>query len=181
MKKVSIFVPLLLAILAGCGKSTEDISGSAAPMPTVSTQSNSNPAAPVTTPSAVQGKRELSTAEKIALEYVTVFINGADKASKEKFVHEKVHADTQPIFSLGVTSEPAETTYPNPRIIESTTYESNGQKSEIILVQADGNKEIIVLMHESKLGFVFTSNSQDTDFAKAFNEMRSKFKTAAPK
>jgi hypothetical protein len=127
-----------------------------------------------------QGKKSLSANEKSALEYVEVFVNGSDKAAKEKFVADKVHPDIAPIFKLGIGADSTEKVK-NPRVMESVSYEANGLKGETVLVQGDEKKEMIVLLMEGKVGFIFRSDGQDADAQKNYSQLRAQFKTAAPK
>jgi len=127
------------------------------------------------------GGGQASKDEALALDYINTYLNGTDKEAKKKFVEEKVHPEAMPLFAMGISLEiPEKSMYKNPKVIESTEYEKDGEKATIVLLSGtvDGkDKEMIVLTMDGKIGFGFESDSKSESMKKNYDEMRSKFKT----
>ncbi|TQR47117.1 hypothetical protein [Paenibacillus popilliae] len=127
------------------------------------------------------GGGQASKDEAVALDYINTYLNGTDKEAKKKFVEEKVHPEAMPLFAMGMSLvTPEKNMYKNPKVIESTEYEKDGEKATLVLLTGtvDGkDKEIIILTMDGKVGFGFTPDSNSEDMKKNYEEMRSKFKT----
>lgn len=118
-----------------------------------------------------------SASEKASLEYVNVFLNGTDQEKKEKFVEDYVHADIAPLFQMLMAADNGDSQgdeYKNAKVAESTTFKEDGDTVEAVLIQADGDKEVIVLLMEGKIAFAFPKTGENDE---AFNSARSNFKT----
>lgn len=127
------------------------------------------------------GGGQASKDEALALDYINTYLNGTDKEAKEKFVEEKVHPEAMPLFAMGIgLVTPEKNMYKNPKVIESTEYEKDGEKGTLVLLSGtvDGkDKEMIVLTMDGKIGFGFEPDSKSESMKKSYDEMRSKFKT----
>ncbi|MEK3788073.1 hypothetical protein [Paenibacillus sp. FSL K6-1230] len=170
MKK-HIFLCLASAtiILSGCGSqkaSTEPSNAASAP---ISAESSN---------SVVE--KVLTDNEKMALEYINVFLNGSDQEAREAFISNKIHPDVQSLFQLVVNVQVPEVDKLNdPKVIESTEYtDAEGGKDTAILIQGkkgtNPTSELIVLFKDNKITWGIHSN--DEDFAK----LRSSFKEPIP-
>lgn len=130
--------------------------------------------------SACGGGSGSSASEKSALDYVNVFLNGTDKAKKEKFVEDHVHANAAPLFQMALQFEDAEKTEPtlnNPKAVETISYKENGESVDAVLIQGDNDAELIVLLMDGKVTFGF-GNYGDETANENFEAIRSKFKAA---
>lgn len=105
-------------------------------------------------------------------------LNGTDLSAKSKFVEDSVHEDLKVLFTQGVSSVTEEKNrFINPKVVISTEYKpADGSDASITLINNDSDRELIVLIHEVKLGFVFYSNSENENLAIKFNEMRALLK-----
>jgi predicted small lipoprotein YifL len=181
-------VLLLAIVVTGCGQKENPPSGkndpvNAAPAEQPKSQTPSNPTTG-TQQKDGEGKTKLDANEEIALEYINVFLNGNDKDAKEKYLQDKVHPESKPIFqliaSLGM-SQP--NVYREPKVIESVDHTDNGKKLRLVLIRGEddkGKKEAIVSIYEGKLSFVFLPNAiKEEKDKKTYEDIRGKFKSSS--
>lgn len=190
--KLGILIVALLLILSACG--SEDKAKTAPPetQPTIkeegakedgtnveeSKKNDTEAEKPIETS---EEKKTLSEDESLALEYVNIFVNGTNIENKKQFVKNKVHPDVQQIFKLGESSiSPENKRFMNPEVIESIPFSSQGKKGHYVLIHSKDEsgkiKEIIILTADGKVAFGY-SNSPKEDENKAFEKVRSDFKT----
>jgi hypothetical protein len=190
LRKLSVLalsLTISAAILGGCGgndaaktnEPTKEATVNAATEAPVVEATATPEEVKVEEPSSPQEavEKELSAEEKMALDYVNIYLNGTDKEAKKKFVEEQIRPDTQSIFALGQNLVPTEEEmFKNPVVIDEEDYETSGMKGKVVLVQNDAKEELIMLILEGKLGFVYKSGSDEADVKAAFDDMRALFK-----
>jgi len=115
--------------------------------------------------------KSTSSDEQVALDYINQYLNGTVE-ERQKFVSSKVHQDVKAIFELGASFVADEDKkFLNPSVSKSTKYESEGTKGSLVLLTNDSEHEVIALIMEGKLGWVFNSDDKE-----AFDEMKNQFK-----
>ncbi|MDT3427789.1 hypothetical protein J2Z22_003365 [Paenibacillus forsythiae] len=125
--------------------------------------------------------RKLSDSEKIALEYVTVFLNGTDLEAKKKFVADNIYPDVQPIFQLAASQESTESSkLHNPKVLESKDYtDKEGGKNKIVLIEGEKSSvpksELIILIKNNKIGWATGPSNKET-----FDVIRKEFAHPIP-
>lgn len=158
-----------IVILSGCSSQN------------VSTDNSNVASAPISaesTNSVVE--KELTDNEKMALEYINVFLNGSDKEVREAFISEKIHPDVQSFFQLVINVQvPDADKLNDPKVIESAEYtDAEGGKDTAILIQGkkgtNPNSELIVLFKDNKITWGIHSNDED------FTKLRNSFKEPIP-
>ncbi|MNB83173.1 hypothetical protein D3C75_300040 [compost metagenome] len=173
-KKAFLCIVATIVILSGCGSSTTNSekknTTSTGVTPSEATASPSEP-----TP---EPKKKLTASEKLALNYVEIFLNGSDIEAKKKFVSENILPDVQPIFQMAESTEtPENNKLKNPTVIETADYtDKDGGKDKLVLIQGEkssSNSELIIFIKDDKVGWGYSSNDKDKD---AFNEVRKLFK-----
>ncbi|AJS57801.1 hypothetical protein [Paenibacillus sp. IHBB 10380] len=177
MKKAIIFsLMLTFVLLAGCNNNSNNVlTNETATTPQVEgTQTPVEKSEPTVEP---EKEKELTPGEKLSIEYVNTYLNGTDLDAKKKFVDEKVHPDTKQIleFTISMVTEKNKM-FLNPRVVETTDYESAGKKGTLTLMRGDGDKEFIALIMDDKFGWGFISTETDEQMKQSFDEVRTKFK-----
>ncbi|MBP1994053.1 hypothetical protein [Paenibacillus eucommiae] len=199
MKKSLFLWIALIVIIAGCSTpSTKETGATTTPSASPETNVTESPSAS-TSPSPevketekpeqskdnnAKGKSKLSKNEELALEYVNVFLNGEDKEAKDKFVKDHVVPEIQPVFEMaaalgGGPADQGDSTYVNPLVMESVNYDTDGEKAEVILIQADEGKELMIMIIEGKLAMAFNNENSGSEMMEGYADIRAKFKTPA--
>ncbi|MBH5317089.1 hypothetical protein I6N90_04605 [Paenibacillus sp. GSMTC-2017] len=164
MRKNILLASLLaLTLVAGCSNSYETVD----PASKTSTSTNAK---------AKQSVEELAAAEKLALEHVTVFINGSDEETKKKYVEEKIHADSKAAYQIVTEVLSSNQQFVNPKVIETIEPTDNKKADSLTLIRDDNNKEVIVYILEGKMSWAFSSEDESEALMVAFEEARSEFK-----
>lgn len=173
-KKAFICIAATLVILSGCGNSKTSSEETNNTQSTGVTQSETTKSPAESTPEPK--KKKLSASEKLALNYVEIFLNGSDLEAKKKFVVENIHPDVQAIFKMAESTETSENNkLKNPAVVESVDYkDADGKKDKLVLVQgekASSKNEVIIFIKEDKVGWGYSSDDNE-----AFNKVRKLFK-----
>lgn len=126
----------------------------------------------------------VNDSEKLSIEFINVFLNGTNKEEMEKFLKDKIHTDSQPLYQLVVSmgsAEPEKNIYRDPVVVESTKIDDQGKQVDLLLItgkdDAGNNKEIITMINDGKFMIALTANSTAENDKKAYSELREKFKT----
>ncbi|WP_449602750.1 hypothetical protein [Paenibacillus sp. Marseille-Q9583] len=175
--KAFLCIVATIVLLTGCGSSKsnseEKKTTSAEVTQSEATADSSKTAAATPVP-----EKKLSESEKLALDYVEIFLNGSDIEAKKKFVSENILPDVQPIFQMAESTEtPENNKLKNASVIESADYtDKDGGKDKIVLIQGEkssSSSELIIFMKDDKIGWGYSSNDKNKE---PFNEMRKFFK-----
>jgi len=123
-----------------------------------------------------KGTKKLTASEQIAIDFINLFRNSSEVEAKQKFIEDSVHPEMQPLFSMLVNAETDEDTMLlNPQVVKSTTYAIDGEDDgELVLVKADNQKEVIILISESKFAWLFEADVEETK--QAYEELKTNFK-----
>lgn len=175
--KAFLCIVATLVLLTGCGSSKTD-SEEKNTTATGVTQSEATADPAKSTAATPAPKKKLSDSEKLAVDYVEIFLNGSDIEAKKKFVSENIHPDVQPIFQMSESSEtPENNKLKNASVIESADYtDKEGGKEKIVLIQGEkssSSSELIIFIKDDKIGWGYSSNDNNKE---PFNEMRKFFK-----
>lgn len=116
--------------------------------------------------------------EQVALDYVTIYLNGENVAEKETFVENHV-SEGMVSHYLGAATEITEDAqrFYEPEVIGSTSYTENGiENGKVVLLSGkDYNGEVIegiVLFMDDKFNWFYRSDDAANDI---FKELRTKF------
>ncbi|WP_052410310.1 hypothetical protein [Paenibacillus durus] len=175
MKKWIILCLIIsISVLSGCSSTDNSSEDTSAVSPATTESKASGEPSDQTTASTPEKK--LSDSEKLALEYVNVFLNGSDLEAKKKFVTDNIHPDVQPIFQLVQSDETTDDKkLKNPQVIESKDYtDAKGKTDKVVLIQGEKSSiprsELIVLITDNKVGWATDPSDKET-----FNNIRKVF------
>lgn len=169
----------VLGMTAACGKKEET-------KQVVAVTTSTNQPAPTTSAAVVTENpaSKVSDSERLSIEFINVFLNGTNKEEMEKFLKDKIHADSQPLYQLVVSmgaAEPEKNVYRDPVVVESTKIDDQGKQVDLLLItgkdDAGKQKEIITMIKDGKFMIALTPNSTAENDKKAYSELREKFKT----
>lgn len=168
-KKALAAAILAMALLAGCSQNQAGPSAS----PNGQTEGSTKPQ-PTKKP-----KKEWVKAEQLALDHVNIYLNGTDVAAKEKYVQESVNPEVASLFLLGAASiRKEEDRFQNPFVAETVDFTGdNGAKGTLTLIKAEGDREIIVLVMDSKVTFAFFNENNGDEMQENYEKMRAHFKS----
>ncbi|MFF2888015.1 hypothetical protein [Paenibacillus sp. NPDC057967] len=169
-KKALAAAALALSLLvAGCSQNQANPSAS----PNGQTEGSTKPE-PTKKP-----KKEWVEAQKLALDHVNIYLNGSDVAEKQKYVEESVNPEVASLFLLGTASiRKEEEKFKNPTVAETVDFKGeNGAKGTLTLITADDNREIIVLVMDSKVTFAFFNENNSDEMQETYEKMRDHFKS----
>ncbi|GKU78577.1 hypothetical protein [Paenibacillus sp. L3-i20] len=124
------------------------------------------------------GGGKMTAGEKMALNYVTIYLNGNDEEAKRKYVEESIHPDVAMLFQLGAASiAPEDQHYKNPSVLDTVKHKAeDGTDGNLTLIKAEDGREIIVLLIDQKVTFAFVSDNEAEDMKASFDSLRAKFK-----
>ncbi|RJE86699.1 hypothetical protein D3P07_16035 [Paenibacillus sp. 1011MAR3C5] len=168
-KKALVAAALAMALLAGCSQNSSNPS----PSPNGQTEGSTKPE-PTKKP-----KKEWVEAQKLALDHVNIYLNGSDVTKKQKYVEESVNPEVASLFLLGAASiRKEEEKFINPTVAETVDFTGeNGAKGTLTLIKADNNREIIVLVMDSKVTFAFFNENNSGEMQETYEKMRAHFKS----
>lgn len=123
---------------------------------------------------------------QLALDYISIFQNGTDLEAKKKFVEEKAHPESKPLFLMAASVKPdPATSLSDPQVLETITYKDKDKEGSAVLVRGktstNESVEEIFLIVDGKLLWGFSSNAKDEKTKKSFEQIRSQFKAESPK
>lgn len=151
--KAFLCIVATIVLLTGCGSSKsnseeKNTTSTEVTQPSEATADSSKTAAATPVP-----EKKLSESEKLALDYVEIFLNGSDIEAKKKFVSENILPDVQPIFQMAESNvTPENNKLKNASVIESADYtDKDGGKDKIVLIQGEkssSSSELIVFIKD---------------------------------
>lgn len=129
--KAFLCIVATIVLLTGCGSSKSN-SEEKNTTSTEVTQSEATADSLKTAAATPVPEKKLSESEKLALDYVEIFLNGSDIEAKKKFVSENILPDVQPIFQMAESTEtPENNKLKNASVIESADYtDKDGGKTK---------------------------------------------------
>ncbi len=175
--KAYLCIVATIVLLTGCGSSKSNLEEKNTTSTEV-TQSEATTDSSKTAAATPVPEKKLSKSEKLALDYVEIFLNGSDIEAKKKFVSENILPDVQPIFQMTESTEtPENNKLKNVSVIESADYTNkDGEKDKIVLIKGEkssSSSELIIFIKDDKIGWGYSSNDKNKE---PFNEMRKFFK-----
>ncbi|WP_238186172.1 hypothetical protein [Paenibacillus sp. L3-i20] len=155
-----------MTLASGCSNSYETVDSAN------TTSTTTNAAAE----QSADAMEKFDTAEKLALEHVTVFINGSDVETKKKYIEENIHPHSKAAYQLVTAVLSSDQKFVNPKVIETIEPKDNKKADTLTLIRDDNNKEVIVYIVEDKMSWAFSSEDDSEALMVAFEEARSEFK-----